>query len=139
LIFHINTLIVFENNFFIIWTMPFVLKSTKLFDVNFFINRSLMYMHSMNFKLICSFKCNKFFIKAIFLHTNVMRHFEMGLEIQIIFVVSIFLLWTTYITNNMLKIDMYSKFIIIEKVFFTKFTIWMQKYYISKLINITSL
>jgi len=84
-----------------------------------------MNLHSMYFELISSFEGNKFFIKTIFFHADIMGHFIMCFEIIISFVVTVFMLRSTDITCNMLHIDVTSKLIIIEKVGFTKITIWV--------------
>ena len=137
LVLHIDALLIFDYHFLAIWIMPFILKSAKLLYVNlsilFFVN-----MHTMQFQLISRFECNKLLIEAVAFTANIMGHFIMGLQTLVVFIISVLLLSSAYITYHMLQIDVNFKLIVIEEILLTETTVRVQENNVTKLVNISS-
>ena len=139
LILHIDSLIIFDDNDFIIRVVTFILKSTEFLHVDLFGTVFLVNLHSVNFKFFCIFKGYEFFLEAVFIVTNVMWYFEMDFQFVIIFVVSVFLLFSTDIASVVFQVNMYSKLVFVKEIFWAEFTIWMHERDISKLVYISFL
>ena len=140
LVFHVNTLFIFDYDDLIIRIVSFILESTKFFNIDLFIRKSfIVHLQAMQAQLFSIFKRNKLFSQAILVITNIMRYFVMYFQTVIIFVISILFLFSTYIAQNVLYIYMASKLIFIKEVFAAETAVRMHECYITEFVNISLL
>lgn len=62
----------------------------------------------------------------------------MSLEIKVVLVITILVFGATYITGDMLQVDMDSEFVIVKKVLFAELTVWMQKDNIAEFVHVSA-
>jgi len=71
LVLHVDALLVFDDYDLVIWVVSFILETTQLLHIDFFLSILIMSLHTVQPQFFSIFKGNEFFCKAIFVVTNV--------------------------------------------------------------------
>ena len=98
-----------------------------------------MDLHSVNFQLFSIFEGYKFLLKAVLIVADVVWYFEVNLKFVVVFIVSVFFLFSANVAGVVFKVDVHSEFILIKEISWAEFTVGVHKSDISKLVDVSLL